>query len=582
VRRTAFLIFILAGLIAGTPLLLIGGTSAQGSPVGTHEFDVLAYGTYLRADDITDYGPEGGHAVAAPLIVDLAAIGLESGDVIMVSYTGVLYENAYWDGTLGDYISYTDENEFHVYGVFSSTSQLLPITQLHRVPGAIQTELSYQTANAWFSNEVTDIPQDFRISPYMGMDLEIPENAQYLFVCLGDVYYPDNAGSVKLLIEVDSDDDGLLDSWETNGVDIDRDGVTDLNLEALGADWEHKDIFVEIDYMGSDGTHSHRPDQGAIDDVVQAFADAPVDNPDDALGISLHVFVDEQLPHSETINWNQFDLLKSSHFGTAAERTNPKNVEAKKQAFHYCIFAHSQENTTSSGSGEMPGNDFMVTLGNWTGSTGTREEQAATFMHELGHNLGLNHGGGDDVNYKPNYISVMNYLFQVDSYGTGRALDYSWGGRLDLNEANLNETEGIGTYENTVWVSPNGTLCTNAGDLWIDWNFDGNYTGSVQVNVNNYPSLGYASAADESLTDYDDWGNLVYRFRSTLGFADGQHPELPEELTVEVADAMSEQAASIAVPVIPDFASYLFLPFLMFATIATIAFKKRSENNKNA
>ena len=27
-------------------------------------------------------------------------------------------------------------------------------------------------------------------------------------------------------------------------------------------------------------------------------------------------------------------------------------------------------------------------------------------MHELGHTLGLRHGGHDDVNYKPNYHSV--------------------------------------------------------------------------------------------------------------------------------------------------------------------------------
>ncbi len=35
-------------------------------------------------------------------------------------------------------------------------------------------------------------------------------------------------------------------------------------------------------------------------------------------------------------------------------------------------------------------------------------------MHELGHNLGLQHGGADDWNNKPNYLSVMNYLFQQD------------------------------------------------------------------------------------------------------------------------------------------------------------------------
>ena len=57
-------------------------------------------------------------------------------------------------------------------------------------------------------------------------------------------------------------------------------------------------------------------------------------------------------------------------------------------------------------------------------------------MHELGHNLGLEHGGRDDGNYKPNYLSVMNYLYEggiprADSIGSNVAdpaltyLDYS-------------------------------------------------------------------------------------------------------------------------------------------------------------
>ena len=40
-------------------------------------------------------------------------------------------------------------------------------------------------------------------------------------------------------------------------------------------------------------------------------------------------------------------------------------------------------------------------------------------MHELGHNLGLHHGGDDGVNFKPNYLSIMNYSFEI--LGTLRA-----------------------------------------------------------------------------------------------------------------------------------------------------------------
>jgi hypothetical protein len=36
---------------------------------------------------------------------------------------------------------------------------------------------------------------------------------------------------------------------------------------------------------------------------------------------------------------------------------------------------------------------------------GTETEQAGTLMHELGHALGLRHGGQDDIGRKPNHLS---------------------------------------------------------------------------------------------------------------------------------------------------------------------------------
>ena len=47
----------------------------------------------------------------------------------------------------------------------------------------------------------------------------------------------------------DSDGDALPDKWETDGVDVDGDGTVDLDLPAMGADPDHKDVFVEIDAM---------------------------------------------------------------------------------------------------------------------------------------------------------------------------------------------------------------------------------------------------------------------------------------------------------------------------------------------
>jgi hypothetical protein len=576
--KKALLLVLLTLSLAMTPLTTLN-TQAQSSPPPTLEFNVPPYGTYLRADDKADYGPDGGRAVAPPLIIDLAANGLSGGVPITISFNGTLYGAAYWDGTLGTMIDHTYMEETWLIAVFSTTRDLLPITQLNRVPGAIQTNRTFVTYPTWFSKAATDIPQDFKIEPYSGMDLEIPLNAKYLFICFSDVYYPDNVGAIKVMIDRDSDGDGLLDSWETRGIDINKDGQIDMHLQALGANWKHKDIFVEIDYMVSSGSHSHRPDQGAIDNVIQAFSNAFIQNPDNDNGINLHVFVDESLSHSDAISWWTFDQMKATRFGTAAERTNQNNVDAKKQAFHYCIFAHSQLGTTSGGSGEMPGNDFMITLGDWTGNTGTREEQAAIFMHELGHNLGLRHGGGDDVNYKPNYISVMNYLFTTDDYNTGRTLDYSWGDLDPLNEASLDEFRGIGSSDKTIWVSPNGTLCSSGGYWEIDWNFDGNISRNVAVNINNHVGLNYVSPAGQNLTDYDDWSNLVYRFRGIPNFADWQHPKVPqEEINLEIVQAIREQALSIADPVvIPEFGEWLLLPVLVFLSLIVTLLGRRKQ-----
>ena len=45
----------------------------------------------------------------------------------------------------------------------------------------------------------------------------------------------------------DSDGDGLPDEWETKGIDIDGDGLADITLP--NANPQHKDIYLQIDWM---------------------------------------------------------------------------------------------------------------------------------------------------------------------------------------------------------------------------------------------------------------------------------------------------------------------------------------------
>ena len=73
--------------------------------------------------------------------------------------------------------------------------------------------------------------------------------------------------------------------------------------------------------------------------------------------------------------------------------------------------------------------DYIVSLGSWANETGTANDQGSSIMHELGHCLGLGHGGADGTSCKPNYLSLMNYDFQTtgipSATGGAARFDYS-------------------------------------------------------------------------------------------------------------------------------------------------------------
>ena len=201
----------------------------------------------------------------------------------------------------------------------------------------------------------------------------------------------------------DSDGDGLPNGWEADGIDKNGDGTIDLALDKapFNAKWNHKDLFVEVDWMDSSiagsncgamppsspscsplGLHSHAPKADAIQDVVDVFAAAPLSNPDSASGITLHAMSDEAVPEFRWIKFTSqeigpstdFDDVKSgdpavpgdAHFGTATERasTNCENIlAARKDVFRYVLWGHSLiEYPSALGIAELPGNDALLTV----------------------------------------------------------------------------------------------------------------------------------------------------------------------------------------------------------------------------
>jgi len=60
--------------------------------------------------------------------------------------------------------------------------------------------------------------------------------------------------------------DGLLDSWKTEGIDMDQDGIVDLDLAAMGANINQRDLFLEIDWVADqpDSNYSFRLAPGVV------------------------------------------------------------------------------------------------------------------------------------------------------------------------------------------------------------------------------------------------------------------------------------------------------------------------------
>ena len=346
----------------------------------------------------------------------------------------------------------------------------------------------------------------------------------------------------------DSDGDGLLDAWEENGVDGDCNGTIDLNLAALGANKFRKDIFVEVDSMVG-----RTPLAGTLDRVVGAFALAPVTNPNGVDGIDLRLIVDaadQSIPLQDFPNdWWDFHAIKSQRFGNAADRASPNKkaiLDAKRKVFRYCIFGNTYGGSDSSGLGELPGNDFIVTLGNFRTPGGTPDQQAATFMHEMGHTLGLYHGGhqidwANDrrFNYKPNYHSIMNYSWQLASRRSGWALDYSREPLPALNENALDEVLGIGGMLSAVALVGPLPVSEELEQGSIDFDRDGVIdTGLVAADVNFLYGVDAPSPGDV-LQGSEDWSRLKYNFRTTRGYASGDSPESSldmDEMNVELAE----------------------------------------------
>ena len=344
---------------------------------------------------------------------------------------------------------------------------------------------------------------------------------------------------------VDADEDNIPDCAEVAGSTY-----AGINMYELGARQNRKDLFIEVDIVDSTMDNTLVLNEGVY---IRQEALQRVKNIFEQNNIYIYFDVGDIFHNSPGIDANTFDLggggviefkdkigfnlaYPSMFVGNSFYDLKLGNMHISRYGlFRYLIMADVLQIGTDFndvGLSEVLGDDMIVALGyKALNSTTLQNEivliniQAAVIMHQIGHILGLRHGGDVNEDYKVNYLSIMNNLYlqyglpDPNSVGdryyqsefnsddscypaslsnsitttSAFSINFSNGTSGAINENNISEYNGVG----------------RANYVTIDFNCDGDTVDSgITRNLNSK----YDSILTEH-SDYNDWDNLNLKIR---------------------------------------------------------------------
>lgn len=300
----------------------------------------------------------------------------------------------------------------------------------------------------------------------------------------------------------DTDGDGIPDSWEVFG----RSGVINgnnhyLELPRFGSDPRQKDVFVEVDIE----TGTNQLTSTDLNNIFTEFSfgtATDLKNPNNAAGIRLHIDIRNFSPSLGKINGVDDTRYSYGDWGGSDEYTPPLLTQPMGD-HRRGIFRHSV--SVASGTINAAG-----TVGDSFSFNGVKN-----FLHELGHTLGLKHGGDPNsalsFNCKPNYFSVMNYATSQHTSS------FSKGIFATLNPFSLNENAGM--LATGVLPSDYSFLRQDGFDFdvdfgsgAVDWNRDGPKTGTNVKAFIFSPINDCYGGGDPNLSDKENY-ELVFHHK---------------------------------------------------------------------
>ena len=332
----------------------------------------------------------------------------------------------------------------------------------------------------------------------------------------------------------DTDGDGLSDRVEVYGINspaflLGSGGGTATDIRSRGASPLHKDLFIEIDYYhksDSNGTVSMYPSADLRNQIAAFYDSLDIPNPDERDGINAVVVPGQPLDLD--------GLVCADEYKKASYRSSRRNGVFTHGLYCNRSTAAKRDGTIGTkggGKGVVGGSLFAVSAtppNNDMTDTKVHNLYAVT-LHELGHNLGLRHGGDEVMNCKPNYPSLLNYAYDYsfnvpsdDDVLATTQLQYSNGGLPEVDENALVEVNPLDRTMAQVSflkffggsVARGFPLASSGNRANVDWNRNlDTETAAYEMNVR---SMGYNGASctnsaneTERLEDHDDMAEIA-------------------------------------------------------------------------